>query len=350
MGLRRKVFGVRFQVLGVRREDKEKGDSRPMLVSRVTGHASRVISLCILASLVLLAPLRAGEVPFEPGKDGWLTLFDGSDLARWEPAKGADWALKDAVLAGSKGEIASYWHWLDFELAAVCRGSGALRFRASLGPMLDQPGYRLDLADGSVLTAQGALVAKGEAARKDGWREVHLVVSKGRFTVEFDGQKVAEGSAEACPAKGFLALAPPLELKLLRARPLNREKHINVPAPDSACFVCHANFDGEKIARQHRARERDENDDENDEHHLRPAKQRPRRAGCAGCHGPSLDHRSDEDNVTTPDIMYTRGEVEGACLQCHIRHKAETKRQDGKGPPPTNPVCTDCHGKHRTSN
>jgi len=316
--------------------------------------AARITSLFILAALALASPLRAADQPFVPGKDGWLTLFDGSDQSRWKPGKGTDWALEDGLLAGAKGQIANYWHWLDFELVAVSRGSGALRFRRSLAPMPDQPGYLLDLADGSVRAAD-ALTAKGERVGRANlhadWREMRLVVSKGRFTVEFDGKKVAEGSAEAYPAKGFLALSAsgsPLELKLLRARPLNREKHVNVPAPDSACFVCHANFEGEKIAKTHVAGKKQEESDE--ESHLKPASQRPKTAGCAGCHGPSLDHRSDEDNVTTPDIMFTRGEVDAACLQCHTRHKAETKRHDGEGPIPKNPVCTDCHGKHRTSN
>ena len=102
--------------------------------------------------------------------------------------------------------------------------------------------------------------------------------------------------------------AKPLEVRLIRARPLGREQFVNIPSPNSACYVCHRNFDGEKISKKHLEEE----------------------VSCATCHGPSLAHRSDEDNVTTPDVMFTRGEVEGACLRCHKRHKAEKKRKDGK--------------------
>ena len=306
-----------------------------------------------LAALILTAPALSGEAPFEPGKNGLLTLFDGSDLSRWKPRKEADWALKDGILAGTKGEVVNYWEWLDFELTALVKGSGEIRFRASTIPDPAQPGYWLDVSDGTLRAEGNRVVAKGTGAKGDGWREVRLVASKGTFTVSLDGKQVAEGKDMACPAKGAISLVAkgqPFEIKLLRARPLNREKHANVPSPDSACFVCHANFEGEKIGTKHAAEKADKLAREEDDEHLRPAKDRPKKAGCAGCHGPCFDHRSDEDNVTVPDIMYTRGEVKAACLQCHIPHKAETKRKDGDGPPPPNPVCTDCHGRHKAKN
>lgn len=317
---------------------------------RVTPHASRVL-LAALVSLAAAASL-AGDAPFEPGKDGWLTLFDGSDLAKWKPARGADWALKDGLLAGTKGEIANYWQWLDFELLALCRGAGAIRCRHSTIPLEPQLGYWLDLGDGTLRAEGNRIVAQGNGKPADGWREVRLVASKGAFTVFFDGLKVAEGKDTACPHMGAISLVAtgqPLEVRLMRARPLNLEKHANVPARDSSCFVCHANFDGEKLSKKH-ADDRADKLAREEEDHLRPARQRPKKAGCAGCHGPSFHHRSDEHNVTVPDIMYTRGEVNAACLACHVPHKAETKRKDGDAPPPPNPICTDCHGHHKARN
>ena len=299
---------------------------------RNTGLALALGGALTLAGVLLAAaPAKEPTETFTPGKDGWLTLFDGSDLAKWQKAKGADWALEDGVLAGTKGEIASTWHWTDFELVAACRGTGALRFRVSLAPMPDQPGYRLDLADGTIRAPEGRVVAKGSGAKSDGWREVRLLVSKGRFTVHFDGKKVAEGADDAYPAMGYLALVAtgrPLQARLLRVRPLNREEHVNVPSPNSACYVCHANFEDETISKTHTSNE----------------------VYCAACHGPSLDHRSDEDNVTTPGVMFTRGEVDRACLKCHKRHKPETKKKDGKGRPPKSAICTDCHGTHKGRN
>lgn len=294
------------------------------------GIMSGVLILYLAAPLLAAAPAGKGK-PFTPGKDGWLTLFDGSDLAKWERSKGADWALKDGLLVGTKGEIASHWHWTDFEAVLTWRGSGALRFRVSLAPMPDQAGYVLDLADGTLRTAEGRIVAKGAGSAAEGWRELRLLVSKGRFTIHADGRKVAGGGDGTYPAMGYLAFVAkgkPLAVKLLRVRPLNREQFENIPAPNSACYVCHANFEDEPIAKEHLKEE----------------------ITCASCHGPSLAHRSDEDNVTTPDVMFTRGEVDTACLKCHERHKPKKKKKDGKGRPPKNGICTDCHGEHKGKN
>jgi len=321
-----------------------------MSESRLARHAS----LAPLVALVVLAvPALSGEAPFEPGRDGWLTLFDGSDLSRWRPSKSADWALKDGVLTGTKGEVANYWQWLDFEMLALVRGEGQVRFRFSTIPDPAQQGYWLDTTTGAIRAEGGRLVAQGSGTSAADWRELHLKVSRGVFTVRLDGKQVAEAKDAACPHKGALCLVAngqPFAVKLLRARPLNLEKHANVPSPDSACFVCHANFEDEKLAKKHADTRAEKLAREEDPEHLRPAKDRPKRAGCVGCHGPSFHHRSDEDNVTVPDIMYTRGEVQAACLACHFPHKNETKRKDGDGPPPPNPVCTDCHGRHHCKN
>jgi hypothetical protein len=333
--------------------------------SRITHHASRLFfsgyGLRItdygfqiaLAALLIAGAARAAEKPFVPGEDGWLTLFDGSDLSRWKPRKDSDWALKDGTLSGTKGEVTNYWEWVDFELTALVRGSGEIRFRASNIPDPAQPGYWLDVGDGTLRAAEGRILAKGAGTPAAAEHEVRLTASKGMFTVLFDGKKVAEASDAACPAKGAISLVAkgqPLAIETIRIRPLNREMHANVPSPDSACFVCHANFEGEKLAKKHADSKADKLAREEDEEHLRPAKDRPKKAGCAGCHGTCFDHRSDEDNVTAPDVMYTRGEVKAACLQCHVTHKTERKRKDGEGPPPPNATCTDCHGHHKVKN
>ena len=42
--------------------------------------------------------------------------------------------------------------------------------------------------------------------------------------------------------------------------------------------------------------------------------------GCVGCHGQSLSHRNDEDNVTPPDIIYPAGKINANCVKCHEGH------------------------------
>jgi hypothetical protein len=229
--------------------------------------------------------------------------------------------------------MANRWHWTDFEMAATLRGCGALRFRVSLAPMPEQAGYVLDLADGTIRkdATDGPVLAAGQGRAGKGWREVRLRASKGVFTVLFDGREVAEVRDSTYPAMGYLAFVPEggrLEIRGLRVRPLNREKFDNIPAPNSACFVCHANFEEDRITRKHVRED----------------------VLCATCHGPSLAHRSDEDNVTTPDVMFTRGEVDAACLKCHERHRPQKRKKRGEGKPPPNAICTDCHGSHQARN
>jgi len=104
---------------------------------------------------------------------------------------------------------------------------------------------------------------------------------------------------------------------------------------NSSCMVCHVDFEEELIARVHLE------------------------AGitCMACHGDSLSHRSDEFNITRPDVIWGRAEIEPFCRQCHLQHKHPDKvevyrkehlsqrRENGRYVSVDSP-CTDCHGKH----
>jgi len=103
-------------------------------------------------------------------------------------------------------------------------------------------------------------------------------------------------------------------------------------ADNSACFVCHSNFQDELIVTAH-------------------AKEN---IGCIKCHGSSVAHRNDEDNVTAPDKMFAAARIDKACRQCHEDHNASVQKVikmfQARFPPNTDPknvVCTDCHGEHR---
>lgn len=107
---------------------------------------------------------------------------------------------------------------------------------------------------------------------------------------------------------------------------------------NSFCFVCHFDFDGEKLALNHELAG----------------------IGCERCHGESERHRSDEANITPPEIMYPKAKINPTCMMCHPRHQikhvsdhepllagAETifdqqvERATG-----AKKYCTDCHGKN----
>ncbi len=111
-----------------------------------------------------------------------------------------------------------------------------------------------------------------------------------------------------------------------------KEKPSGPVADNSSCFVCHNNYHDEPLAVIHANGN----------------------VGCIDCHGKSLAHRNDEDNITPPDIMYPAERIDAACNDCHDSHDAPARdviaMWQKRCPQKTDPkqlVCTDCHGEHR---
>ena len=101
------------------------------------------------------------------------------------------------------------------------------------------------------------------------------------------------------------------------------------------CGACHYAFGDEKLARTHEQAG----------------------IGCERCHGESERHRSDEDNITPPQIMYPKEKINPTCMMCHPRneikhvphHKPLLAGAETIFDKSTNQkYCTDCHAKdHR---
>ena len=132
---------------------------------------------------------------------------------------------------------------------------------------------------------------------------------------------------------------PPLKVDkgapLLLDEPAKKDSS-NLPegpvADNSACHVCHTNYQEESLAVTHANAN----------------------VGCVKCHGQSLDHRNDEDNVTPPDKIYPAAKIDAACHKCHEDHNvpaakvvAQWKKRCPAKTDPSQIVCTDCHGDHR---
>ncbi|MBL7141380.1 MAG: cytochrome c3 family protein [Planctomycetes bacterium] len=101
-------------------------------------------------------------------------------------------------------------------------------------------------------------------------------------------------------------------------------------ADNTRCLVCHGNFEDEELCVTHARHD----------------------VGCEKCHGPSDEHCDDENNITPPEIMYPKDEIDPACRVCHD----ETKVVDNAlfclhvlTPAEKDKRCTDCHGNHRMS-
>jgi hypothetical protein len=98
-------------------------------------------------------------------------------------------------------------------------------------------------------------------------------------------------------------------------------------ADNSRCHACHANFKNEALTSVHAQAN----------------------IGCTRCHGASDAHRSDEDTVTPPDVMFPKAKITSFCTGCHTgdpmnipAHQAVLTQAD-----PPKSYCTDCHGEHR---
>ena len=101
------------------------------------------------------------------------------------------------------------------------------------------------------------------------------------------------------------------------------------------CSACHYAFSDEKLARIHEKAG----------------------IGCERCHGESERHRSDEDNITPPEIMYPKERINPTCMMCHPR--AEIKHVSSHNnllsgvetifnTYISRKYCTDCHAEdHR---
>jgi len=121
----------------------------------------------------------------------------------------------------------------------------------------------------------------------------------------------------------------PLLLDENSAKPGEDQSFLNI---NQSCFVCHENYRTEPMVVMH-------------------AKES---TGCIDCHGPSLAHRNDEDNITPPDIMFPADEIEDGCAECHDTHDAPARdvltRWQERCPEKKDfatILCTDCHGHHR---
>jgi len=104
---------------------------------------------------------------------------------------------------------------------------------------------------------------------------------------------------------------------------------------NSVCLVCHADLEDEDLVAAH----------------LKGG------ITCAGCHGLSESHRSDEANITKADILFGRAEIGPFCKSCHPKHKSGKQYQVfvkewlGRRRPngrmvTADSTCTDCHGNH----
>ena len=101
-------------------------------------------------------------------------------------------------------------------------------------------------------------------------------------------------------------------------------------ADNSFCYVCHANYEKEKLVNTHE----------------------PEGVGCETCHGRSDKHSQDEDSLVPPDVIFASAKVANFCMQCHAKRdlldgdEAHEKFFAGQVEP--DKTCTSCHDMKHT--
>lgn len=146
-------------------------------------------------------------------------------------------------------------------------------------------------------------------------------------------------AAASCSLKQDDRTATPAAGQEKRTRAARGAESVASFVANPFCKACHLDFDEEHLVLAHKAAG----------------------IGCERCHGESLRHRSDEANVTPPELMYPKERINPTCMMCHPRHEiqqVESHRsilqanlsvfETPSSGEHARKYCTDCHGnEHR---
>ena len=159
---------------------------------------------------------------------------------------------------------------------------------------------------------------------------VLVVLSTAAVLWSADAPAPAEAAKEAAKSDAAPAKSEPAKPEAAPAKPAptaNGKKKPE-PADNSYCYACHVNYQSEKLTKVHQKAG----------------------VGCEKCHGLSVKHSGDEDNITPPDKMYPKAEINGYCQTCHAKETLlkRDEHRDFFKEAAEGETCTDCHGeKHR---
>ena len=120
------------QALGLR------GPLRPALPVR-----KEQLMRSIILTLALAAIAAAQQPRLKDAQEGWVSLFNGKDLAGWVKVGGEQWTVEDGAIHGvgvtkGYGYLMTEKHYKDFELAirfqCVTGGNSGIFYRTSFKP------------------------------------------------------------------------------------------------------------------------------------------------------------------------------------------------------------------------
>lgn len=153
-------------------------------------------ALVALFAALLVLPAQAD--------DGWIVLFDGSDLAAWDNgsggAPGAGWVIEDGAVTRKEkaGYMWSKQQFGDFvlELEFKTEGNSGIFFRTGNPKDCVQTGFEMQVmtpSDTPNKHSVGALydaLAPSKSAGVDGWNKVVITCKGSQVAFDLNGQRI----------------------------------------------------------------------------------------------------------------------------------------------------------------
>jgi 3-keto-disaccharide hydrolase len=168
--------------------------------------------------------------------DGWITLFDGQHLDRWNAIGDANWVLVDGEVHAFNGNgfLVSKDTFTDFEIKAefwvdTKANSGIFIRCTDPEKVTATNAYEVNIfderPDPSFGTGAIVNVAKVEPMPKaaDKWNTYEIVAKGPKFTVTLNGQRTVDGAEDDKHKSGRIALqyaAGVVKFRLVRVKPL----------------------------------------------------------------------------------------------------------------------------------
>lgn len=198
-----------------------------------------VLKMMVGAFLVVAA---GGNLAAEgAGADGWVVLFDGTDLVHWEVVAGGTWCLEDGVLAGRNGEdwttnpeqtgswLRSRRSYSDFELeleyAISPGGNSGIFLRAAKEKNPAFTGYEMQITDchGKNLNQYNSGLYDVVGADRDAFKpagefnRVHVRAVGPHITIQLNGETIVDFEGDR-REKGHIGLQNHDERSVVRFR------------------------------------------------------------------------------------------------------------------------------------
>lgn len=199
----------------------------------------------ILAGLCLalgLSTVSAQEAAPTPGKDGWISMFDGKTLDGWKANERPDsWKVVDGAIVGDGP--ASHLFWMkqeceDCEFFAEVKlnhsGNSGMYFRTAFGPGFPK-GYESQVENTSpdpqkTGSLYGIVKITDQLIPDDTWWTQHIIARGNHIIIKVNGKTVVDTVDERNRyTKGYLALQQHnqgsiVQYRKLMMRPLPPEK------------------------------------------------------------------------------------------------------------------------------